>query len=214
MNQRRWMMCCGLACALAILSGQTLAQPILTPVPLVPSHGQQMLLGAWSHVKYYRGTFSGDIQDSRAGAGVRHFSGSVTLTFLNPHPPTMELQGFGDTTWTAGGTCGTGAGSSETHFLLEVNITAHTYILIGTPPSMYLRGGPPSCPSPQYNLPGPIGQFSVGNALLPAPAAGICGTLTKRSSGPGWTQTDTYTWRFVPVMNNHATIRMYCPTFP
>lgn len=51
-----------------------------------------MLRAAWSHVQYYRGTFSGDIQDSRPKAGVRHFTGSVTLTFLNPHPPTMELQ--------------------------------------------------------------------------------------------------------------------------
>lgn len=54
MNQRRWTLICGVACALVAMSGQSLAAPHLAPVPLAPS---QTVVAAWGHVQFYDGTY-------------------------------------------------------------------------------------------------------------------------------------------------------------
>lgn len=213
MNQGRWLMTCGLACALVVMSGQTLAAPMLAPVPLVPSPA---LAATWGHVQSYEGNYSADIETSANGGWHEHFAGSATLLPLLPGHAVLAILNFHGSTGTtqlASGYCGSANTEEPTQVVLDLDITSHKYDLhlISNPGTIDLRGGNPSCTHPFARV-FPVAQFDVIQALLPGPSAGICGTESFYRSGSWGSETDTLHWSFVPVANVHWAIRLYCPS--
>jgi hypothetical protein len=217
MNKRNWTVFCGLACALVVITfGQTLAGTNPVPVPLVPPAPSRVLLAAWAHVKSYTGTYSADIETSAAGGWHEHFAGSLTLVPMCPlcrvqsHIPVFD--GFTTTTQSASGYCGSAGTDEHTQVVLTVHLASHTYDLafIPNPGTVDLRGGNRKCTQPFARV-FPVATFSIAKASLPAPAAGICGMENIYRSGAGWSETDTFHWKFAPTADVHWTIKMYCP---
>lgn len=220
MNRRGWIVLCGLSCALVVLSAQSLAGPNLNPVPLVkpPPVASPALLAAWSHVKSYTGSFSADIETSAAGGWHEHFAGSLVLA---PTCPMCDTQlstpvwtGSAMTTQSASGTCGSANTSERTEVVLSVNLPAQTYQLsfIPNPGSVDLKGGSPKKCTQPFQSVFPVASFSIRNAPLPAPTAGICGTKSIYRSGAGYNESDRLHWIFAPKMDPHGTVKMYCPS--
>ena len=215
MNQRHWTILCALACTLVIVLGTSIARPATAPplAPLVPS---PVLVAAWAHVTSYNGTYSGENEQSGHTSLSERFHGNVVLTRIpnpNPNSPVISFTGTGDTVATGVGTCGTGSTNSASRFLLTVNLVAHTYDLSPepNPGALQLSGGPSDCPKPFYNVVR-VGIFFVRDALLPSPAAGICGTKDAQHSIAGGSETDKYSWSLVPTTDDHEKISLHCAT--
>jgi hypothetical protein len=214
--KKHWTMLCCFAFALVVLLGTSLALPA-TPPPVVPLVPSPVLVKAWAHVRAYSGTYSGDRKQSSSAALSEHFQGSTVLTRMpNPDPNSAIISFYGSagTLTTGSGTCGTGSTSRTSLIVLTVNLLSHTYILTASPDpgALQISGGPAGCPKPYYNTVH-VGTFFVRDALLPAPAAGICGTKSAQISLlAGGTENDKYSWRLVPATNDHEKITMHCAT--
>jgi hypothetical protein len=215
-TKKHWIILCCFAFALVVLLGSSLARSATAPpaVPLVPSH---VLVKAWAHVRAYSGTYSGDRKQSSSAALSEHFQGRVVLTRMpnpNPNSPIISFYGSADTLTTGSGTCGTGSTDRTSLIVLTVNLISHDYILTASPDpgALQISGGPAGCPKPYYNTVH-VGSFFVKDALLPAPAAGICGSKTARITLlAGGSENDNYSWRLVPATNDHEKLTMYCPS--
>ena len=131
MNEKQWTMICGLACALVVVFGTSLARPAPTPsvartvpspeslvnpspVPLVDP-----VQKAWSHVLSLHGTFSGTVygpdgilQERVRGTGLT-ITGYTASVYSEPWD--VEYNGYAHTTDNVNdGSCGTGTGFADT----------------------------------------------------------------------------------------------------
>ncbi len=210
MNKSNWTALCGFACALAVVSGTSFA-PAAAPTVVAPANP---LIAAWGHVGSYHGTFSGVLFGAQ-GAVKERFSGSGMSLTLSPSavfvPTHILYEGHAHTTVTLNDpTCGTGSGSSSnTGVRLIVNIVNHTYYLqSGSPGTVTLSGGH-STPTVACETP-PRPHITGGlwvTAPLPAPAEGICGTVTDPENY-------RFSWNLVPTTDDHETIKIHCATVP
>jgi hypothetical protein len=225
MNKKNWTIFCGFACALVVVFGTSLARPAPAPTPAVvplvtprvvplvrptPSI-VPLLLQGWSHVQSYHGTFSGTVYgpggilQERVRATGLTITGSTASVYSEPWD--VEYHGYAHTTDDVNdGSCGTGTGSADTAVRLVVNLQKHTYYLDVVGVGFVALHGGHRTPT---NACTPITSTS-GFALttkLPAPAQGICGTLTVPENY-------TWTWKLTPTTNDRETIKVRCVTVP
>lgn len=219
MTLRLWIVGCSLAAALVVMSGLTLGQPPLTPVPLVSPlrTAPPKLLATWAQIQSYVGTYSGDIEVSSHESWSEHFAGSVTITPICANcsnNPRINFMGRAQTNQSAEGFCGTAESIEPTSVVLAVDVTPHTYALdfIPNPGTVQLKGGDSSCTHP-FTTAFPVAQFSRTHVPLLAPANGICGSTVIYRTIAGGSETDKISWRFRPVTDAHWTIAWSCPSF-
>jgi len=212
----------GFACALLLALEASAARPAPAPTvvplvtPRVPSTPSAQYVSAWGHVKSYSGVLSGEIKQSGKSALSEHFQASVTLQRIpspNPNPISFYGTAFIDTTGT--GACGHGSTTKTSFVLLSVDLHTRKYELSAepNPGALQLTGGPSGCPD-YYNTVH-IGEFKTKNAQLPAPSSGICATKTEQINlEGGGVESDKFSWKLVPTMDNPQTIKILCYTVP
>jgi hypothetical protein len=188
---------------LVLLSLLVPAEP--TVVPLVPTPAGSAYMNAWSHVQSYRGTVSGDAVRGKSPSLNEHFQSTVTLTRVGPVSPDGTVSFLAFTQLAGSGTAGNGCGSGNVTPSTTVAITLHLYlhtydVNVAGPLSVICSDGKAHI--------GPVGQFSAQKVLLPAPASGICGTLTENFANDA--ETDVYKWNLVPVTDAHWKINVLC----
>ncbi|HME80927.1 MAG TPA: hypothetical protein VKF82_02510 [Candidatus Eremiobacteraceae bacterium] len=216
MSKRNWTMFCGFACALVVVFGTSLARPAPTPavVPLATPRLAPLIdpvQRAWGHVLSYHGTYSGTVYGPGGIVQERVRATGLTITGYTPsvvnEPWDVEYQGHAHTTDNVNdGSCGTGTGSADTAVRLVVNIQKRTYYLsTGSVGFVTLHG---AHTTPTNACKSPVGTSSFAlTTKLPAPAQGICGTLTVPENY-------TWSWRLVPTTNDRETINVRCVTVP
>jgi hypothetical protein len=214
MNKRNWTMFCGFACALVVVVGTSLARPAPAPKPSVmPTLPPLVPLDApaWSHVLSYHGAFSGTVYGPGGILQERVRATGLTITGYTPsvenEPWDVEYHGYAHTVDNVNdGSCGTGTGSADTPVRLVVNLVKRTYYLSAEGVGFVTLSGGHTTPTNACKSPVGTSGFTL-TTTLPAPAQGICGTLTVPENY-------TWTWKLTPTTNNHQKIKLRCVTVP
>ena len=219
-------MLCGFAFALVVFFGTTLARPAPAPTPAVvplvtprvvplvtprPTLEPVVPLDAqaWSHVLSYHGTFSGTVYGPGGILQERVRATGLSITGYTPsvysEPWDVEYSGHAHTVDNVNdGSCGTGTGFADTPVRLVINLVKRTYYLDAVGVGFVDLQGGHRTPTNACVSPVSTSGFAL-TTTLPAPAQGICGTLTVPENY-------TWTWKLTPTTNDHKPIKVHCVT--